>query len=363
MKKIIQNIFIAYLLLIAISTWAQKPCKHVIGYYCDWITSTVDYSKYTILNYAFLKPLSTGAIETPVVGTTILTNLVAQAHQNGVKVLVSLGGWTWSEDFPTIAASAATRDKLASECQRYITTYNLDGIDIDWEYPGYIEHKGTSADKANYTLLMQAIRTAIGSGKLLTGCFGVAPERLANIEWSKVVPIMDMFNIMTYDCFGTWDVITNHNSPLYAPAQGAANLNVDAAFKTVVNYGVPSTKINIGGAFYGHSFNGASSLFGSFSGAGVTTGPLTYAAIQAMKSTYTDNWDDKAKVPYMIDPAAKVFISYDNEKSMRLKGQYAAKNNACGVIVWEISGDYINGTNPLAAALNAGLCSGVSEGH
>jgi GH18 family chitinase len=359
MKKTIKHFFIACLLF-STSAWAQKPCKQVIGYYCDWLPTTIDYSKYTIINYAFVQPQASGAIDAPVVGTSQLTTLVSAAHQNNTKVLVSVGGWTWSNNFPTMAANATSRNKFASECQRYITTYNLDGIDIDWEYPGYADHAGTPADKANFTLLMQAIRTAIGPNKLLTSCFGVAPDRMTNIEWSKVVPIIDMFNLMTYDFFGAWDAAANHNSPLYAPAQGHASLNVDAAFKAVVNnYGVPSSKVNIGAAFYGHSFNGASALFGSHTGAGFGDGSPTYAAIQAVKSSYTDYWDDKAKVPYMINTSTKVFISYDNEKSIRLKGEYAAANKACGVIVWEISGDRVGASNPLAVALNAGLCMGV----
>src|SRR5699024_5165098 len=105
MKKTIKQIFIACLLLFTSSAWAQKPCKQVIGYYCDWIQNTVDFSKFTILNYVFVEPNSDGSIKYPAVGTTMLTNLVTQAHQNGVKVLVSVGGWTWSDNFPTIAAS------------------------------------------------------------------------------------------------------------------------------------------------------------------------------------------------------------------------------------------------------------------
>lgn len=363
MKKTIKTIFIACLLLLNRSAWSQNAAgcgKQVIGYYTDWVQNTVDYSKYTILNYAFVEPNTDGTIKAPVVGTSMLTNLVASAHQNGVKVLVSVGGWTWSNNFPTIAASSAARIKFASECQRYITTYGLDGIDIDWEYPGYTDHAGTPADKANCTLLFKEIRKAIGT-KLLTGCYGVAPDRMQNIEWSNMIPIMDMFNLMTYDFFGAWDPITNHNSPLYAPAQGAASLNLNAAFKALVNtYGVPSSKINVGAAFYGHSFAGATGLFSSHSGADTFgDGSPTYAAIVAAKSGYTEMWDDVAKVPYLINTTSKKFVSYDNEKSIKLKGQYASTNNACGVIVWEIAGDRIGAANPLAAALNEGLCGTV----
>lgn len=358
MKK---NLFfvLASLLLFPTLNKAQ-PCKQVVGYYCDWLATTIDYSKYTVINYAFVKPQTTGTIDAPVVGTGQLTSLVSAAHQKGVKVLVSVGGWTWSDNFPTIAASDATRKKFASECQRYITTYNLDGIDIDWEYPGYSEHSGTSADKVNATLLMKEIRTAIGS-KLLTGCYGVSATHMGNIEWSKVITYMDMINLMTYDFFGTWDAVTNHNSPLYAPAQGEPSFNLNAAFKALTNtYGVPSTKVNIGAAFYGHSFNGATKLFGTHSGAGFKEGSPTYAEIQAVKSGYTDYWDDNAKVPYMINTSEQVFISYDNPKSIKLKGQYAKANNALGVIVWEISGDYVGGANPLAVALNDGLCNATN---
>jgi chitinase len=359
MIKIIKKNFIACLLLFTTSAWAQKPCRQVIGYYCDWLTNTVDFSQYTILNYAFVEPNADGSIKAPVAATSVLTNMVSQAHANGVKALVSVGGWSWSTNFPAIAKTDASRKKFASECQRYIATYDLDGVDIDWEYPGYAEHRGTAADKVNNTLLFQEIRKAIGS-KLLTACYGCAPDRMLCIEWSKLVSVIDMFNLMTYDFFGTWDATTNHNSPLYAPAQGPASLNLSAAFKTIVNtYGVPSTKVNIGVAFYGHSFRGATALFGSHSGADTSgnDGSLLYSSIIAQKGSFTEKWDDQAKVPYLL--GNNKFVSYDNEESIKLKGQFAAANNACGAIVWEISGDRIGGTNPLAAALNAGLCSGV----
>lgn len=366
MKKIIKNIFIASILLLTNTAWAQsKPCKQVIGYYCDWFTNTVDFSKYTILNYAFVEPNPDGTIKAPVVPINVLTTMVSQAHANGVKALVSVGGWTWSKNFPTIAKSDASRKKFASECQRYITTYGLDGIDIDWEYPGYADHGGSSVDKVNNTLLFQEIRNAIGTGKLLTSCYGIAPDRMASIEWNKLVSIVDMFNLMTYDCFGSWDAIANHNSPLYAPSQGHASLNLSAAFKAVVNtYGVPSTKVNVGVAFYGRSLLGATALFSSHSGADQAwnEGSPLYHQIMAQKGSFTEKWDDVAKVPYLL--GNNKFVSYDNEQSIRLKGKFAYDNKACGAIVWEVSGDRIGATNPLVAALNAGLCNstvGVDE--
>ena len=72
--------------------------------------------------------------------------------------MVSIGGWTLSDNFPTIAASASKRALFASECNRLLKFYKFDGIDIDWEYPGYAAHSGTTNDKQNFTLLMQQIK-------------------------------------------------------------------------------------------------------------------------------------------------------------------------------------------------------------
>ena len=361
MKKTIKKIFIASLLLLTTTLWAQKPCKQVIGYYCDWLNNTVDFSKYTILNYAFVEPNADGTIKPANNGdASKLTTMVSLCKANGTKALVSVGGWTWSTNFPTIAKTDATRKKFASECQRYITTYGLDGIDIDWEYPGYADHGGTAADKANNTLLFQEIRKAIGTGKLLTSCYGIAPDRMLSIEWSNLLPVVDMFNLMTYDFFGSWDTQANHNSPLYAPAQGHASLNLAAAFNAVVKtYGVPSNRVNIGVPFYGRSLIGCNALFGSHGGADQAwnDGSPLYSSIVAQLGSFQQKWDDQAKVPYLL--GNNKFVSYDNEQSVKLKGQFAAANNACGAIVWEISGDRIGSTNPLAAALVAGLCGSV----
>jgi len=157
----------------------------------------IDYTKYTIINYAFFQPQPDGRVtgwdawadENLLLGeinwSTVPpsyypnTSLVDMAHNNGVEVLVSIGGWTLSDNFTAIAADPANRALFAQSCVDLIAFYNLDGVDIDWEYPGYEPHGGSTADKVNFTLLMQKIRDAIdaygtGVGRqfLLTACVG-----------------------------------------------------------------------------------------------------------------------------------------------------------------------------------------------
>jgi GH18 family chitinase len=339
-------------LCLTTSMWAQKPCREVIGYWADWVNNSINYSKYTIINYAFVQPQADGSIGAP--DATKLKNLVSAAHQNGTKVMLSIGGWTWSYNFPTIAANASSRQKFGSACAGLISSYNLDGVDIDWEYP-CADNGGTPADKVNFTLLMQSIRSAIG-GKLLSACFSPAQFKMDFIEWEKVSTILDMLNMMTYDMTGSWDKIAYHNSPLFASDGGDPTLNIDAVVSyLIVKYNVPRNKINIGAPFYGQGMIGVSELFGTMGGG---DGTPTYAAILGIKGNYTEYWDAKAQVPYLLNVNTKKYISFDNPRSMEAKGQWVVNNKTRGVIVWETSGD--GAGTPLANALAKGLCNPIS---
>ena len=188
MKKII------WLLTISIVTFAvqAQPCREVVGYYAGWKwqkrnklvnPASLIYSNYTIINYAFFKPTADGTVvegdpytdRMLLAGTTefnsstgkpeIKNSLVRNAHQNGVKVVASVGGWTWSSLFPAICAAPSKRSRFVASVLELIAKYNLDGIDIDWEYPGHEAHNGTSADKANFSLLLGELREAFNELK------------------------------------------------------------------------------------------------------------------------------------------------------------------------------------------------------
>lgn len=397
----------AFISLYALLLSAQ-PCKEIIGYYPGWQwydraklvrPATIDYSKYTILNYAFFKPNADGTIE----GTdswsdeNVLqgqinwsttppshypnTSLVDLAHNNGVKVLISVGGWTLSDNFPGIAADATKRATFAHGCKSLVAFYNLDGIDIDWEYPGYAEHGGTAADKHNFTVLLQQIRdsltvygNSVNKTFLLSAALGAAASHMSFVEWSNVAPLLDNINLMSYDFFGSWDPITNHNSPLYAPAQGDPSFNINSAVTTLTTtYNVPANKIAVGVAFYGRSAKttGAPALFGPQTGQvdlatfpedeGI---PLYYNILPRM-NLFTTHFDTTAKSPYLTgNGSLNTFLSYDDPQSIGLKAQYVVNHNLRGAIIWEITGDYLETSpgsgiiagTPLADTLNSVFC-------
>lgn len=367
--------------------------KEIIGYYPSWKyyqrnnifkPSNIKYDRVTILNYAFFAPEPDGTLKgTDAYADTILlkgeqdwanggykpnTSLIDLAHKNNVKVMVSIGGWTLSKNFSSIAADPVKRAKFAAECVRIIKEYKFDGIDIDWEYPGFAEHNGRPIDKQNYTKFLQEIKNSLsahtqktGKKYLLTAALSANAAHVANVEVEKLINLLDMFNIMTYDFSGPWETITGHNSPLYN-YQGCLDpgYNVESAFKMYnQKYKVPANKINIGIAFYGRAFSNGTALNGAHNGADLSNFPNddaapTYYEIQQKLGSYNRTWDHTSKVPYLTGKTTKSFVTYDDEESVCMKADYVMSNNLAGVIIWEITGDYLeNNATPLQDQISA----------
>ena len=385
--KYINTIFFLVLFLLNSLLSNAQTKKEIIGYYPSWKyyarnnlfkPANIKYDRVTILNYAFFAPSIDGTLKgTDAYADTILlkgendwvnggykpnTSLIDLAHKNNVKVMVSIGGWTLSNNFSPIAADPVKRAKFAAECVRLIKEYKFDGIDIDWEYPGFAEHNGRPEDKINYTKLLQEIKNSLnaysqktGKKYLLTAALSANASHIANLEVEKLNNLLDMFNIMTYDFSGPWETITGHNSPLYN-YQGSLNpgYNVDAAYKIYTQkYKIPTSKINIGIAFYGRAFAGGTALNSAHTGGDLVNFPEdeaapTYYEIKQKISSYNRTWDNASKVPYLTGKTSKSFVTYDDEESVCIKADYVMSNNLGGVIIWEITGDYLDAkTTPL----------------
>jgi chitinase len=417
----IRTLLFACLVFTFTSKVCAQPCKTVVGYFPGWQwydraqlvnPQTIEYEKYSIINYAFFSPLEDGSLTiidpwgdknvllgninwaTAPVGYDSSydfgdpayhipgTGLVDLAHDEGTQVLISLGGWSDSDLFPGIAEDPVKRTNFAHWCNEAVRAFGFDGIDVDWEYPGYEPHGGSPADKANFTLLIQEVRDSLdalepdeGHELLLTGAFGASPDRMDDVEWDDIVLLMDYINLMSYDYFGAWDANSNHNSPLYQPAVGDPDFNISTSVSHLVNtYDVPSDIINIGVAFYGRSvktsgdptLHGPTLQYADGSTFWEDEGSPLYYNIQKHIDQFSDHWDEVAGVPYLLGiEGLNTFVSYDNEASIELKAQFVLDNDLAGVIIWEITGDYmetfqgsgvIAGT-PLTDALNYVFCN------
>jgi chitinase len=285
--------------------------------------------------------------------------LIDRAHAAGVEVFASIGGWTLSANFPPMAADAKARERFASESVRLIREYGFDGIDIDWEFPGYTDHKGTPADKQNYVLLMGAIQDSLTAYGKVTGRKYPLTAALPCSNWFRdmgidvpaLLPILDGWNLMTYDLHGTWDKVAGHNSPMYSPD----GLSVDACANNYMALGVPASKIQIGAGFYGRHFAGSQKIGDTHQGeikeyTGEKGGNYAAIAERIRMNELTRHWDDSAKAPYAVGKLG--LVSYEDPQSLAIKAQYVKDKKLGGLIVWEMSGDLMpNGNFALIDAL------------
>src|SRR6185503_8848742 len=137
---------------------AQAQCaKRLLAYYPyynSYDSTKIPFSELTHICHAFIDINPTGTISIP--AGYLEPALLTGAHAAGVKVLVSVGGADVTT-FSGVAANAAYTTTFVNAIYNFITTYNYDGVDIDWEFPI------GAADKANSVTFMQAIRTKFDS--------------------------------------------------------------------------------------------------------------------------------------------------------------------------------------------------------
>ena len=87
--------------------------------------------------------------------------LNALKQQNpSLTVLVSVGGWLWSGNFSDAVLTKQSRSMFIDSVVAFIEKYNLDGLDIDWEYPDQVGagNHFRAEDKQNYTEMLKELR-------------------------------------------------------------------------------------------------------------------------------------------------------------------------------------------------------------
>jgi chitinase len=361
----------------------------VVGYYPAWATYERDFqvaevpgSKLTHINYAFANIENGRCVlgdawadaqktfagdnwdesSADAAGNFKQLRKLKQANPN-LRTLISVGGWTWSTNFSDAAVSDAARKTFASSCVDFMVTHGFDGIDIDWEYPmggGLEGNKSRPEDKANYTLLLKALRAELSARQksaaraeafLLTIAAPAGPSIIEHLDPAGIAQVVDWINIMSYDFHGSWEKTTGHNAPLaQATGDSLAGFNVESAIDAYLKAGAPASRLVMGVPFYGRSFAGVTAgstrgLHQSTSGAGPGTwenGVLDYHDIAARyltASNYVRYTDDSASVPYLIDPSKGIFISYDDATSIRKKRALIAKKKLAGSMIWDLSSD------------------------
>jgi len=157
----------------------------------DTIPELIAYDKLTHINYAFILPRPDGSIR-DVSNPWKLKKIVATGREHGVSVLISVGGWGLEKEFEAIAADPAIRAVFVQNLVDYAAKYELDGVDIDWEYPV------VGVSDGNYLALMRELRAALPDHVLLTTAVP-AYGRNADGFPAESFEVLDFVNLMVYD--------------------------------------------------------------------------------------------------------------------------------------------------------------------
>ncbi|MEK6482084.1 glycoside hydrolase family 18 protein [Catalinimonas sp. 4WD22] len=325
-----------------------------------------------------------------------LRSLLAQKDNHPhIKFMLACGGWG-AGGFSDMSVTAVGREKFVKSTIAMINEYQLDGIDIDWEYPA-IGSAGIDfrpEDKQNFTLLMKELREAmdaVNPDLILTFASAGWQRYYDHVELTEVMKYADYMNVMTYDAVGGTTPYTAHHTglglitdddvkdhPFYtyvqerrADAEEGASLYQPRSAQRIIDYciaqGVDPQQIVIGGAFYGRAWKGVppenNGLYQP--NKGVHTGWAGYKDIRKAyenKNGFTRYWDETAKAPYLYNPTDSIFISYDDTLSLKLKTEYAIEKDLGGIMFWQLTNDTQEDNSLVDAIYNAATQEQVVAG-
>ncbi|EGG38384.1 glycosyl hydrolase family 18 protein [Paenibacillus sp. HGF5] len=370
-----------------------------ISYYTSWSASTkdrnfhpaeLDISQLTHINYAFAdicwKKFGSGprACEDPnipaqdryvhdgeiVIGDPTFDFQNFQAFESvkaanpHLKLMISVGGWSWSNHFSNMAKTEETRRAFANSAVDFLREYKFDGLDIDWEYPvegGEDDNSRGPEDTENFTLLMKTVREALdaagsedGEYYLLTIASGQGDNFVKNADLANSVTYLDFINIMTYDYSGSWETLGHHNAPLFfdqkhpKAASSAPRNHVLGGLLGHLNGGVPTHKLIAGVPYYGKGWDDCPPT-GQYQtckgGSALKTWEAGVFDFSDLENNYIDKngykryWNESAKVPYLYNEQNKVFITYNDRDTMKYTASIVKSLDIAGVMSWDISGD------------------------
>ncbi|KAH7343349.1 glycoside hydrolase family 18 protein [Rhizoctonia solani] len=363
----------------------MKP--FVATYYPDWTgdefpPEKVDFKRFTWIDFAFAVPdENRQLVFTSDNSEDLLNRLVRAAHAQGSRVKLSIGGWTGSRYFSDAVSSDENRHEFVKNIVQMYQTFNLDGVDIDWEYPG-VQGAGSnqvsSQDSAHFLTFLQLLRSQLPKSAKLTAATQVTPfagpDGRPLKDVSAFAKVFDWILIMNYDIWGA-SPTPGPNAPLrdgcHNSTQPDASASASiAAWKAA---GFPPNQITLGLPSYGYvQTSTAKALIQrrrspvKGEGGGDDSGQVQFKQLikaGALKLNSNGNfvgaggfsrlWDVCSSTPYLVSQNAKQVVAYDDPQSLGMKAAFARGAGLLGVNMFDVHGDTDNWT--LTDAIREGL--------
>lgn len=266
-----------------------------------------------------------------------------------LKIMISLGGWGGCATCSAVFSTDSSRKHFAESVVRILKEYNVDGIDLDWEYPsieGFPGQPFSPADKEHFTALIKELRKKMGRHYELSFAAGGFTKYLSDaIDWDAVIPLVNRVNLMTYDLVSGYSTVTGHHTALYSRPEQVES--TDHCVQYLLNLGVKSKKLAIGAAFYARVWGDIPPVNNGLYQTGVFKYGVDYKNFPQKLSSdsgWVHYWDDTAKAPYSYNAGLQQFASYDDDRSLAEKAAYARRYKLGGIMFWELTCDpYTNG--------------------
>lgn len=360
-------------------TVAPAPAggMRIVGYYFGPMANrgfrpaAIKGNQLTHVIYAFARILPDGsaALGNPAVDTRNFRELQRlKRRYPQLKVLIAFGGWGGSQHFSEAAATPDSRARFTATTLKVFFDDQpglFDGVDLDWEYPvsgGLPSNITRPEDRENLTELVLVLRRAFdvrsaqhGGDYLITAATPAGRAHLRKYELAELAGLLDFINLMTYD-YHTAGKIAHFNAPLRSAADDdTPHNNVVATVAAYLTAGVAADKLVIGVPFYGYGYGGVGGQdYGRFQAAErngfedatvAGAAPKWVGAVRfhqidaALREGFVRHFDEAARVPWLYNPASRVWITYDDAQSISEKADYVRAAKLGGIMIWELSGD------------------------
>ncbi|POR31584.1 Endochitinase B, partial [Tolypocladium paradoxum] len=271
-------------------------------------------------------------------------NLLKKRNRN-LKVLLSIGGWTYSSNFKSPASTPQGRDAFAKSSLALLKTLGFDGLDIDWEYPQNPE------EAKNFVELVAAVRGELDgySQQLgrdnrfeLTVACPAGAQNYEKLDIRGMDQYLDFWNLMAYDYAGSWDQVSGHQANLYPSQDNPAStpFSTSAAVDFYTSHGVASDKIVLGMPLYGRAFENTDGPGKPYQGVGDGNwerGVYDYKKLPLEGAEV--HYDDKAAASYCYNAQQRTLVTYDTPQMTRVKADFIKEKCLGGAMWWESSAD------------------------
>lgn len=332
----------------------------VLGYYPSWPTgldpAAIRFELFTHLAHAFVTATTEGALLRT--GNLPSRELTSRAHHAGVKVLVSVGGADSDGYMGAMALRAESRRRFVAELVSLVNEADYDGVDLDWEFPR------NEAERDALTTLARELRNVLGPRRILASAQSGAAWPCRYVDMAALRDVLDWVAVMTYDIHGPWSTHAGHNAPMRVPRGDhpeCTSNSVEGFMRFWEEQGKwPRQRLLVGIPCYGRGFPVA--FYASLPKAAERY-RREYVAFRDIEKLVAEGWqkkfDEEAQVPWLASPRGDEFLSYDDEKSVRLKGEWARRQGFGGIFFWEISQDATGrGRHPVIESAREGFLGG-----